>query len=182
MASANRPFLTLQHKLSQRILMTKNGWKWCCLSILTIATLAATGCKTYGPDVDEAEINRLARIPYPAQASYGDDLDVVIVYKSHYFRPADIQMINREPRELGPGQLWINQQYVADLAEPIRIGPDNTITLTKFINYYREPFPVGLFFNPDSSEPVVLTELYDPATDLRHRLYVQKPSLKATLD
>lgn len=162
--------------------MMKSGWKCCWLLVVALAMLFATGCKTYGPGVNDEQVHQLALLPYPAEAPYGDDYDVVVLYKKHFFRPANVELINREPRTLGPGQLWVNQQYVARIDEPIKIGTGNKIKLTRFINYYREPFPVGLFFNPDSSEPVVLVELYDPTTDLRHRLYVQDPTLRATLD
>lgn len=140
------------------------------------------GCETYPADIPDAEIVQLAELPYPASSDYGDDLDIVVVYDANFFRSADVQLLNREPREIGPGLLWINQQYVTALAEPIKIGTDNYVSLTSMINYYREPFPVGLFFTPDKSEPVVLAEFYDPTTDLRHRLYVQQPRLQATLD
>ena len=159
-----------------------NSLKHCLWLCLIAASLTSTGCRTYGPDIDEAQIIDLARMPYPKDSDYGDDLDVVVVYDAHWLRSADVKLINREPRKIGPGLMWLNQQYVARLNEPLDIGPDNTMSLTSFINYYREPFPVGLFFTPDASEPVVLLEFYDPSTDLRHRLYVQDPTLKPTLD
>lgn len=151
-------------------------------SIVLAASGLFVGCETYPADVSQAEAASLSELPYPKDSDYGDDLDVVVVYDMNYFRSADVQLINREPRTVGPGLLWINQQYVTRLTEPIEIGTNNYVSLTSLINYYREPFPVGLFFSPDKSQPVVLAELYDPQTDLRHRLYVQEPELQATLD
>lgn len=152
-----------------------------CLGLIATAMVVG-GCETYPADVSDAEITQLAELPYPGNSEYGDDLDVVVVYDWNFFRSADIQLINREPRAVRPGLLWVNQQYVTRLTEPIEIGTNNYVSLTSLINYYREPFPVGLFFSPDKSKPVVLVELYDPDTDLRHRLYVQDPTLQATVD
>jgi hypothetical protein len=38
------------------------------------------------------------------------------------------------------------------------------------VNRYGEPYPIGGFFTPDKTFPVVLVEVYDPATGKRHRL------------
>lgn len=151
---------------------------------LTLLLLAGplTACKTYPSGLPEQEVHTLARQPYPEDAPYGDDYDIAVIYHDYFFRAADIQLINREASSLGPGQLWINEQYVSNIDEPIQIGENNWYILTDFINFYREPFPVGLFFTPDSSRAVVLVELYDPETQRRHRLYVQKPEIQVTLD
>lgn len=108
----------------------------------------------------------LSQLPYPADASHGPDLDIVIKRDGKA-----IQLINRTARPYANSQLWLNQQYVRNVSA-IRIGPDNRLALNRFINRHREPFPTGTFLAPDDAKPVLLAELYDPQTQLKHRLLV----------
>ena len=107
---------------------------------------------------------RLAELDYPAEAEYGPDLDIVVR------RERDrVNLINRTPRSYRDVRIWLNQQYVRDVMR-IDIGPDNEYLLGRWTNEHREGFPVGTLLAPDAADPIVLAELMDPATGLRHRL------------
>lgn len=126
----------------------------------------AGGCVAPITVGQDEERRRLAQIDYPAEAEYGPDLDIVVR------RDGDrLNLINRTPRVYRDVRLWLNQQYVRDVPR-IEIGPGNRYTLTRWVNEHREPFPVGTLLAPDKAFPVVLAELIDLDTGLRHRLLV----------
>ncbi|XAM00040.1 hypothetical protein OT109_01370 [Phycisphaeraceae bacterium D3-23] len=136
--------------------------------LLALILLPGTGCSTYrdaSAGIDE--INRLSALDYPADVPYGPDLDILLVRSN-----ADIRLVNRTPHHYNGMVLWLNQQYAAQ-AGSIKIGTDNVHTLTDFINRHREPYPVGTILNPDKTDPLVLAELYNPATGVKHRLLVR---------
>ncbi|MEM6331848.1 MAG: hypothetical protein AAF823_00725 [Planctomycetota bacterium] len=147
---------------------------WCLLA----ACLPIAGCANYGladasfdflqPNVDDREKARRARLEYPAAAQLGPDIQAVVLH-----RGSTIRVTNRSAEPIAPQRLWINQRYVADLAEPIAPGQTARLQLTTFINSYERPFPVDTFFKPDSGFPVVLVETHDPQSDTRRRLAVQ---------
>lgn len=139
------------------------------LFIKTLPLLAASlvvGCVAPLPVSQQEERQRLARLDYPADAEHGPDLDIVVRRDGRH-----ATLINRTPRTYRDVRIWLNQQYVRELAF-IDIGPANKLDLTRWINEHREPFPVGTLLAPDKAFPVVLAELIDPATGLRHRLLV----------
>lgn len=130
-----------------------------------IATLAG-GCQAPLTVGQKEERQRLAAFDYPAEAEYGPDLDLACERQQGTLRIA-----NRTTRGYRDAQIWLNQQYVRVVGS-IDIGPDNVYNLTRWVNHYEEPFPVGTLLAPDKAFPVVLAELYDPGTGLRHRLLV----------
>jgi len=138
------------------------------LALLLMILTASLGCQAdRGTALDAESVDRLSRLPYPKDADYGPDLDIVVT-KSR------LQAIvsNRTPRTYHDVELWLNRQYVQEI-DTIEIGGGNRFPLTSFINKHTEPFPTPGFLRPDTGAPVVLAELYDPATKLRNRLVVQ---------
>lgn len=136
------------------------------LAGLLLAAVFTAGCAAPLSMSEEQERQRLAQLDYPADAEHGPDLDVVVRREG-----ARLTFINRTPRAYRDVRVWLNQQYVREIAA-IEIGPDNKFDLSRWINQHREPFPVGSFLAPDAAFPVVLAELIDLDTGLRHRLLV----------
>lgn len=114
----------------------------------------------------EEERQRLATLDYPSDATYGPDLDIVVRREG-----GSLTFANRTAQPYRDVRIWLNQQYVRELPA-IEIGPDNRFDLNRWINEHREPFPVGSFLAPDAAFPVVLAELFDLESGLRHRLLV----------
>ena len=115
---------------------------------------------------DESTIAALKELQYPAGAPLGDDLDIIVIGKSKSLRLA-----NRTPETYEDVQVWINRQYVRPVRR-IDIGTDNTLSLGQFVNHYGETFPLGGVLSPDKAFPVVLAEVFNPATGRRHRMTV----------
>ena len=129
--------------------------------------LAVAGCQ----GVDKQRALELSRLPYPADAVPGPDLDILVRQDG-----GTLRVKNRTPAAYRDAQLWLNQQYVSPVREvPIAAGGDHqNLPLRGFINQHGEPFPVGGFLTPDRGVPVVLAELYVPATGQKHRLLVRR--------
>ena len=134
--------------------------------LVVVVALAVVACSPPLTINQQRERERYAQLNYPAQSEYGPDLDIVVRRRGDR-----LVLINRTARPYVDHRLWLNQQFVRDLPR-IRIGPDNTFDLTRWVNRYREPFPVGTLLAPDDAEPVVLAELVGPETGVRHRLVV----------
>jgi len=123
------------------------------------------GCSLFGRQAGEsADVEKLAATPYPKDAPLGEDIDIIVVRDGGALR-----LVNRTPHSYGDLDLWLNQQWLGKV-DRIVIGGDNFVQLPSFVNHHRERFPVGGFLTPDKTLPVVLAELYDPATGQRHRL------------
>lgn len=91
---------------------------------------------------------------YPFEAEVGESLDIEVERKGNA-----IQLVNRTVHSYKNGQIWLNQQYGADLAEvPIGAGP--LLDMESFINEHGERYPVGRFLQPDRDKPLVLADLY----------------------
>ncbi len=133
--------------------------------ISILLALALAGCGFDGPS--QATVEDLAATPYPAEAEYGPDLDIVLVRRGR-----TLKLINREAEAFEDKLLWLNRKYVG-YADRIEIGTGNRLDLDRFINQYQEPFPRAMLFRPDRDRPVVLAELYDPLTQLKNRITVQ---------
>jgi hypothetical protein len=101
---------------------------------------------------------------YPGEAKRGDDWDVVVIQGRDH-----ITLDNRTARAYTGLQLWLNQQYVADV-DTIAIGSGNRIPLTRFVNRHGESYPVAALLSPDTGFPVLSVEAYDPADGMRHRM------------
>lgn len=106
--------------------------------------------------------------PYPKDAELGDDWDIIVVQGRD-----SLALTNNTPRIYQNIQLWLNQQYVADI-ESINIGPENTIPLRRFINEHDETYPMPGFLAPDKAFPVLACEIFDPADGKRHRLHARQ--------
>ncbi len=129
------------------------------------ACLLVLGACSPPPVLDPAP--RAATAAYPEDAPLGPDLDVVVVRER-----GQIRLVNREARSFGPGELWLNAQYVRPV-QRIEIGTDNQLDLEAFRNGFEEPYPTGTFFRPEQNRRLVLAELYDPRANVRYRLTVQ---------
>lgn len=139
--------------------------------LLSVAVLLS-GCGLFGPaQPDPSTVEELSKLAYPAQAKLGADLDILAVVQGSW-----LQLVNRTPRHYGALQLWLNQQWVGQVPA-VRIGTDNEYDLSRFVNEFGEPYPSGDLLHPERALPLVLAELYDPATTLRHRLVVRKTGL-----
>jgi hypothetical protein len=159
------------------------------LPLLVLVVMVEMGCEGAGRELGQAvgttvdntvgvvladrateqEIEHLRQLAYPAAAKLGADLDVLVVHRGNR-----ILLANRTTHQYEGVQLWLNRQYVAEPA-PIPVGPGHRLDLRGFVNRYGETYPVGKVLSPDKSFPVVLAELYDPATGLRHRMTVEHP-------
>lgn len=151
-----------------------NPLKLTILSLASLTLFAATGCNNGAGGLQLPEIPRSAYLLgavadptaaanlkaeiYPAKAKLGDDLDIVVVRNGD-----QISIVNRTAVEYENVQIWLNQQYVGQLAK-ISIGTNNRYQLNHFINSHGEGFPVGGLLTPDRSYPIVLAELYEPPT------------------
>ncbi len=138
------------------------------LAAALLALTAMVGCQSgRATNLDPQTVEHLANLTYPKDAAYGPDLDIVVTNSR-------LQLIisNRTARTYANRQLWLNRQYAWEI-ERVEIGGGNRIPLTNFINLHAEPFPTPGFLRPERAAPIVLAELYDPATQTRNRLLVQ---------
>lgn len=134
-----------------------------CLSIVI------SGCGVFTkPPPTQSEIDGLTRMVYPRDASYSENLDITVRWQGD-----TLTLVNLTPRRYERMHMWLNQQYVSKVEE-IRIGVDNRLELQRFINRHGESFPLAAFLQPDKSFPVVLAELFDPASGQRYRLFVDR--------
>ncbi|QDU33452.1 hypothetical protein KS4_15000 [Poriferisphaera corsica] len=132
------------------------------LLLLILTAFFSVGCASMATTPQQRQ--ELAAIPYPADAQYAPNPDIVAQREGH-----NLRLINRTPWEYTDIQLWINQQYVKRI-DTIKIGTNNLYSLETCINEFEQPFPTGTFLKPERSFPVVLTELYDPISEKRYRL------------
>lgn len=141
------------------------------LMILAL-TVAATGCgklklrmPTLSQPVPVEEPVEPGRwTPYPGEAELGADWDIIVLQGKE-----SIRLNNQTPRTYSDVQVWVNQQYVADVAT-IKIGPGNRVPLASLVNEHGETYPIPGFLTPDHAFPAVLCEIFDPADGKRHRL------------
>ena len=126
---------------------------------------ALTGCSLLGRQAGEsADVEQLAATPYPKDAPLGQDIDIIVVRDGGALR-----LVNRTPHSYSDMDMWLNQEWLGKV-DTVVIGADNYVQLPAFVNHHRERFPVGGILTPDKTLPVVLAELYNPATGQRHRL------------
>lgn len=132
-----------------------------------VALALLFGCADRQPNLPHEQVRQLAAIPYPADAQWGEDLDIIVVHQG-----AVVQLVNRTPRDYENVRLWFNQQYVRPV-ERLEIGPNNLVDLRKAVNEHGQAYPVGSFLKPDQRAVLVQAELFDPGAGVRHRLIVQ---------
>jgi len=106
--------------------------------------------------------------PYPKDAEFGEDYDIVATQTRE-----GLKLNNRCPRSFQSVQIWLNQQYVAEVAR-IDIGSGNRIPLRRFVNEHGEHFPVAGLLTPDRGFPVISCVMFDPASGRRHRLLARQ--------
>jgi hypothetical protein len=136
-------------------------------AILTAVGLTAAGCAEPTTQTGRQYRAELARLSYPEAAEQGPSRDIHVVRRGD-----SIQVANRTARDYEDIQLWINSQYVRKI-ERLPIGTDNRYRLNAFVNRHGERFPLPGLLSPRKTQPVVLAEIYNPQTELRHRLTVQ---------
>ena len=136
---------------------------------LLFSGLGLAGCSTLPAGTSAAETARLAAMDYPEQARYGEDLEVIVTRHGRYLR-----LNNTGTTVKRDCVLWVNRQYAAVLPL-LAIGNGTEVDLTNCVNRHQEPFPVGRFLRPDLEKRVVLADVFDPGTGLRHRLTTRPP-------
>ncbi len=141
------------------------------LPLLILAALMLPGCGLWQSGPDKKLAAELSALRYPADATQGEDLDVLVIVKGD-----SLKLVNRTPRAYDDMQLWLNQQYVGQVKH-LAIGTDNKLNLNHFVNFRGEGYPTGSFLHPEDKFPVVMAELYDPATNTRHRLLARVTGL-----
>lgn len=131
--------------------------------LLAVASLALGGCSI---TADERLAAELSKINYPRSAPLGDDLDIVVERFG-----TEVTFTNRTARSFRNVQVWLNQQYVNTPAT-VLAGSDNSngISVGDFVDWHGRSYPYGGFLRPDWNYPIVLAEIFDPATGTRHRL------------
>lgn len=135
---------------------------------LLILMLSIPACAPKKAKPVPERVALLAQLPYPDQTPVQGDLDILVERKG-----GKLKLINRTPRTFENVQIWLNHEYVA-VVSAVAIGPNNLYDVKQFVNQHRQMFPVAGFLSPDRAFPVVLTELYDPASSQRYRLTVVK--------
>ena len=140
-------------------------------SALVLAPLGCAKIRESFPDFGlrtQTTITDPADAPYPKDAALGEDYDVVATQTRE-----ELELTNRCPRSFKNVQVWLNQQYVAEVAQ-ISIGPDNRIPLRRFVNEHGEHFPVAGLLTPDKGFPVISCIMFDPGSGQRHRLLARQ--------
>ena len=135
--------------------------------LLTLAATVAAGCSVAEPTLPAPKVKQLANLTYPADAERGKDLDIVISRDG-----STITLVNRTSRSHMNVRLWINQQYVAEIAH-LPVGKPTKIATGHLINRYHEALPEGGALQPDKSRPIISAELHDPHQDRVWPLYVR---------
>jgi hypothetical protein len=131
---------------------------------LMLAALMLVGCRgDPGRDYRAA----LAQLSYPEQAQRGPSLKVYVVRDG-----GEVRLANASAKRYEGMQLWLNRRFVHRVDE-LAIGSGNRYDLARFVDRHGQTYPVAGLLSPQQTEPVVLAELYDPVTELRHRLTVQ---------
>lgn len=139
---------------------------------LAVSLVATAGCSSIGLGAqhDQATIDKLAGLGYPNQSKRGNDLDILVVRTG-----GSVKLVNRTPQVYHNVELWLNQQYV-NVIPRLEIGKDSGdthLSLPTFIDKHGLVYPVGGLLTPDRDQPLLMAELFDPATGLRHHLLVQ---------
>ncbi len=108
-------------------------------------------------------------LKYPdAKEQFAGDLDMTVIQDRK-----SIKITNRTVKSFNNVQVWVNQRYVTRV-DSIPAGKTTSVALKSLMNQYGEKYPVPGLFRPDRSFPALLVELYEPDTNQRHRLIVQK--------
>jgi hypothetical protein len=141
------------------------------IGIFTIIILLAAlgGCGSTA--AEKRTTAELAKLPYPKSAAIGDDLEVIVEQSR-----TTVKLTNITPHSFHNVQVWLNQQYVTPVKSiPLGVGGKSTeLDLERFIDSHGRSYPVGGILSPDKGFPVVLAEIFDPATGRRHRLVVRR--------
>lgn len=120
---------------------------------MCIATLLLVGCS-------QARVQSLDGHAYPDGVAQDAVLDVQLVQS-----PQTVSFTNTTPRPLGPGWLWINGWYSAELPE-VGIGESIEIPLRDFENEFGEAPRAGGFWAGRDATRVIHAQIEtaDPET------------------
>lgn len=98
---------------------------------------------------------------YPESLPRGDSVPVQV------FREiTTLRMTNTTARTFGPGRLWLNQQYSAEVGQ-FQPGETWEINLRTFVDEFGEVYRAGGFFAQRDPAAVVLVEIESGPPDAR---------------
>jgi|GEM_PF-5557524 len=117
------------------------------------------------PNADSTKVQPL---PYPAEAPVAADLDVQVVQQRDR-----LVLTNRTARSYQSVEIWVNQQYAAQLTA-LPVGGKANVLLNHLVNRHGETYPIPGLLTPDHFFPVHLVELYDTQQKRRFRLLVRR--------
>ncbi|MCC5828217.1 MAG: hypothetical protein JJU36_02105 [Phycisphaeraceae bacterium] len=129
--------------------------------------VACSGFQLTDPVADPQSVAVARTLVYPDRSDRGPDLDIAVQQRGR-----ELRIINRTPRQYSGLQIWLNRQYVAVL-DRIDIGANPAVGMNRFVNVHGEPFPTPGLLTPERGQRLVLAEVFDPDTGLRHALWVQ---------
>lgn len=118
--------------------------------------------------MDPAEVTHLAGLDYPDAVTVAPDVDVLVIREGH-----TIRLINRTADRFVSPQVWVNQQYVREI-DALGPGEERRMSLGRFVNVHEETFPLGLWWRPEATDPLVSCELFDAASAMKYRAVVQR--------
>jgi hypothetical protein len=90
---------------------------------------------------------------YPGNAALAEPFDIEVIREGK-----GIRLDNRSTHAYQNVQLWLNQQYGADITA-VPIGRGELISLHSFVNQYNEQYPTAKFLYPDNDKPLVMADL-----------------------
>lgn len=137
---------------------------------LLLLPVWAAGCGStqwLDPVANPAAVEATRNLVYPDQSARGEPLDISLVQRGNR-----LQIINRTAQNFEGMQLWLNREFVG-LPGTIAVGSNDPVPMNRFINRLGEPFPTPGLLTPEKGRRLVLAELFDPQTGLRHALWVQ---------
>lgn len=127
----------------------------CLLGVATLLTGGA-GCRLFN------EQQTAAPGPaYPEALPRGETVDIQV------FRDVTtLRLTNTTARALGPGRLWLNQQYSAEVGE-FEPGETWELDLRGFVDEFGDLYRAGGFFAQRDPAAVVLVEIENGAPEER---------------
>lgn len=126
------------------------------------------------PAVSPAERERLSGLTYPvpedpAARAALERSDIVVRREG-----GSIRLLNRTIRGYENVRLWLNEQYVGEVAR-VDIGVNEPLDLRTFINEHGEHFPIAQWLKPDLADKSIHAAMHDPQTGRVWVLTVQPP-------
>ena len=123
---------------------------------LPLGAVPLAGCQLFN--------EKLTAEPGPA---YPDAMPRGSVAPVQVFREvATLRMTNTTARTFGPGRLWLNQQYSAEVG-PFEPGQTLELDLRSFVDEFGDIYRAGGFFAQREPAAVVLAEMESGPADNR---------------